>query len=82
MDRTINLGISQSELTKIAEAIGSWDKLWTAIGYLGTWNHEYPIAGIFKDSDTDLLCIYRDGNGRGQYVIGAVWHDDHYGFHS
>jgi len=65
----------------IAESIGTWDKLWDAIGYLSTWNLAYPVVNIFKDRDNDLVAVYfKDGDR--MYTIGAVWHDDHYGYHS
>jgi hypothetical protein len=65
----------------IAESIGTWDKLWTAIGYLSSWNLSYPTVDIFKDGGDDLVAVYSKDGDR-VYTIGAVWHDDHYGFHS
>ena len=43
----------------------------------------YPHVEIFRDrGDTDLVAVYKDASAVRGYVIGAVWHDDHYGFHS
>ena len=81
-DRTINLNLSSEDTIAIAEAIGSWEKLFTAIGYLSSWNLSYPRVDIYRDDDTDLVAVYFDGSNVRGYVIGAVWHEDHYGFHS
>lgn len=81
-DRNIELMLSSDDMLQIAETIGSWDKLWTAIGYLTTWNMSYPTVRIFRDDRTDLVAVYLNEQGERVYTIGAVWHDDHYGFHS
>lgn len=87
MTRTVELLIPQGELTEIAVTINTWDKLWEAIGYLSTWSADnYPIVRIFRDavdnSGADLGAVYLQADGELGYVIGAVWHEDHYGFHS
>ena len=69
-------------LIRTAESIGSWEKVQSAIGYLSTWNLSYPICNIYTDGDTDFTAVYLDDTGTRQYVIGAVWHGEHYGFHS
>jgi len=81
-DRTITLCIDNNQLTEIAETIGAWDKLQAAIGYLSTWNTNYPVCKIFCDGKTDLVALYYNDVGERAYVIGAVWHETHYGFHS
>lgn len=79
--RTVELNLTSEDMIIIAESIGTWDKLWDAIGYLSTWNLSYPSVNIFKDRDNDLVAVYfKDGDR--MYTIGAVWHDDHYGYHS
>ena len=80
-DRNIELMLSSEDMIQIAETIGTWDKLWTAIGYLSTWNLSYPTVRIFRDGSTDLVAVYLKDGDR-MYTIGAVWHGDHYGFHS
>jgi hypothetical protein len=42
----------------------------------------HPIVAISKDGDTDMIAVYRNSDNEVVYVIGAVWHNDHYGFHS
>ena len=81
-NRNIQLLLSQEDMIIIAEEIGTWDKLWEAIGYLSTWNLSYPIVRIHRDGKTDMVAVYLKGDNELGYVIGAVWHDDHYGFHS
>jgi hypothetical protein len=80
--RNIELHLSSEDMITIAEAIGTWDKLWEAIGYLSSWNLSFPQCRIFRDGGVDLVAVYSDADGNRQYTIGAVWHDDHYGFHS
>jgi len=82
IERTVKSYINQSQMVDIAEAIGTWDKLWGAIGYLSTWNQSYPTVELWRDGKTDLVAVYRGDDGNVKYVIGAVWHDTHYGFHS
>ena len=81
-NRNIELNITSEDMIKAAEIIGTWDKLWGAIGYLSTWNLTYPTVRIFMDNTTDLVAVYFDEAKNRQYVIGAVWHGEHYGFHS
>ena len=82
MTRTVNLSITSEDMIVVAESIGTWDKLWTAIGYLSTWNLSYPTVNIFRDRGNDLVAVYHNDLGETKYVIGAVWHGEHYGFHS
>lgn len=80
--RTIELNLSSEDMITIAESIGTWDKLWQAIGYLSSWNMSYPTVRIFRDGGDDLVAAYFKEDGERGYVIGAVWHGEHYGFHS
>ena len=82
MTRIVNINLTNEDMITIAESIGTWDKLWTAIGYLSTWNLSYPTVSIFRDGGNDLVAVYHKDDDERAYVIGAVWHDDHYGFHS
>ena len=80
--RTVELNLTSVDMITIADSIGTWDKLWEAIGYLSTWNLSYPVVNIFKDRDNDLVAVYRTQYGNKQYVIGAVWNGTDYGYHS
>lgn len=79
--RLLKLDISKDMLMDMA-AQTDYIQLMDAIGYLSTWNMDYPVVDIFADGDTDLVAIYCDDYGERQYVIGAVWHGDHFGYHS
>lgn len=83
MTRTVELLLTQGQLIEIAgETL--WTDLWEAIGYLSTWSADnYPIVRIYRDGNgPDIAAVYLKADGELGYVIGAVWHDDHYGFHS
>jgi len=86
MGRDIRLGIEPSHLVTVAESIGSWEKLFEAIGYLSQWNMSYPKVTIIIDgkvgTTNDLVAFYDDEHNDRHYTIGAVWHETHYGFHS
>ncbi len=79
--RTITLSIDAVRQMEIAYEV-THEKLWGAIGYLSSWNMTYPTVTIFADRDLDLVAVYSREDGSNGYTIGAVWHDDHYGFHS
>ena len=83
--RIIDMQLDAVTKTKIAEITGH-DKLNEAIGYLAGWNMSFPhlaIGGGVFDGNPELLATYRRGADVSEcYVIGAVWHGDHFGFHS
>lgn len=80
--RKVTLSLTNEDMIQIAESIGTWEKLWHAIGYLSTWNLSYESVVIYRDRDADLVAIYHKEDKEQPYVIGAVWHGEHYGFHS
>ena len=82
MTRTVTLSLTNEDMIQIAESIGTWDKLWIAIGYLSTWNLSYQTVAIYRDRDADLVAVYHKEDKEQRYVIGAVWHGTDYGFHS
>ena len=84
--RTITLNVDAVTKTQIAEITGH-DKLNAALGYLSGWNMSFThvtISGGVFDGNPELLATYREDADAPcvGYVIGAVWHDDHFGFHS
>lgn len=79
--RQMTLYIGEEQQTMIKEAVGK-DKFYDALGYLSTWNMTYPTVDIYTDGDNDMVAVYKDDTDNTKYVIGAVWHEDHYGFHS
>jgi hypothetical protein len=84
MTRTVKLELTTEQLTEIAVEINDWGMLMHAIGYLSTWAAGvFPEVTIVRDGKSpDLVAQYRHAAGTPGYTIGAVWHDDHYGFHS
>ena len=83
--RLIDMQLDAVTKTKIAEITGH-DKLNEAIGYLAGWNMSFPhvaIGGGSYDGAPELYANYRkEPDGPIGYQIGAVWHGDHFGFHS
>lgn len=79
--RNVLIQIDATKRTQMQAATDS-NEWFRAIGYLSTWNMTFPTVEISPDGETDLVAVYRDEDSNVRYVIGAVWHDDHYGFHS
>jgi hypothetical protein len=75
--REIKLHLEHREQIEVPD-----QALIAAVGYLSTWNMNYPRVEIYNIDGTDLVANYYDKNGTHKYQIGAVWHKDHYGFHS
>jgi len=87
-DRTIELAIDADTLMALADA-SSNAELFKAIGYLSQWNMNMAkvrILGGVYDGNPELTATYwRHNTTEPQtiaYQIGAVWHGDHFGFHS
>lgn len=81
MTRSITVHLDATEITQ-RRLLTDPAKLNEALGYLAQWNLTFPHVDIYPDDDTDLVAVYKTAEGTRGYVIGAVWHDDHYGFHS
>jgi len=85
MERIVKHMYGPSALQGLIENT-SVGKVYDAIGYLSTWSPiGYPFCEISISGDEhELIAVYfnaeRDYTRR--YVIGAVWHEDHFGFHS
>lgn len=96
MSRTITISagyldpgqIDADRWAQLHEQCGGTDEpIRTALGYLSLWNWStYPVVDITlmgKPGDMELLACYRrEPSGPAGYIIGAVWHGDHFGFHS
>jgi len=87
-DRTIELCIDADTMVAIAEITGNAE-LFKAIGYLSQWN--LPLAkvrilgGVYGGNPEIIATYWRHAGNDPQpiaYQIGAVWHGDHFGFHS
>ena len=75
----INIDATIRTQMQAATDVNEWFR---AIGYLSTWNMTFSKVEIHVDGETDMVAVYKDENNNVGYVIGAVWHGDHYGFHS
>jgi hypothetical protein len=87
-DRTIELCIDADAMMAIAEIVGN-KELFFAIGYLSQWNLNMAkvriIGGVYCGNPEIIATYWRHNTTEPQtiaYQIGAVWHDDHFGFHS
>lgn len=79
--RTVSIHMDSEHIAEMQEVTDykEWNR---AVGYLSTWNLTYPVCNIFADGKTDMVAVYKTANNERGYTIGAVWHGDHYGFHS
>jgi hypothetical protein len=85
MTRIVKIQISDKDITEIAKSINSAKELYSAIGYLSTWNFNHEEVSICRDrKSNDLIAAYYRtlGDIKPAYTIGAVWHNDKYTFHS
>ena len=87
-DRTIELSIDADTMVAIAEVAGN-KELFNAIGYLSQWNlplAKVRIVGGVYDGEPELTATYWRHAGNDPqpiaYQLGAIWHRDHFGFHS
>lgn len=57
-----------------------------ALGYLSSWcidSNTYPKVYLFVSAkEQEITATYYKADGKVGYVIGAVWHGEHFGFHS
>ena len=81
MSRTVEFLFDTQELTDLQEAT-SYAAVNGALGYLSQWCLRFPRVSIYIAGKDELVARYRKEDGSLGYVIGAVWHDDHFGFHS
>jgi len=66
---------------------GSDEPIRKALGYLSLWNWStFPYVDITlmgDENNMELIANYRkEPKGNIGYSIGAVWYQDHFGFHS
>ena len=87
-DRTIELCIDADTLMALADA-SSNAELFKAIGYLSQWNMNMAkvriIGGVYDGNPEIIATYWRHAGNDPQpiaYQLGAVWHEDHFGFHS
>ena len=83
--RTVDIFLDATVQTQIRERTGS-QRFYEALGYLTSWHMTFGyvrITGGFYSGNPELIATYKDNpTAPVGYCIGAVWHDDHFGFHS
>lgn len=85
--RTVQLDMNAVDMTELVQTTGT-EEFNKALGYLSQWNMTFPYVRIAIASTTEpelVAMYYQDSDMEGRrpgYVIGAVWHGDHFGFHS
>jgi len=69
----------------IKEQVG-YAEFTQAVGYLSTWaiaGDAYPKVTLYANpKELEITATYWKADGKLGYVIGAVWHEGHFGFHS
>lgn len=81
--RAVDYRVNAEQYTQIAAITGA-EKLNAAIGYLVQWNMTHPrvIIYVAGGAGIELVAVYIRADDTSAYAIGAVWHKDHFGFHS
>lgn len=83
--RSIDIMLDAVTMHQIRELTGS-QRFFVALGYLTSWNMTFGyvrITGGFYNGNPELIATYKDDETAPVgYCIGAVWHGDHFGFHS
>lgn len=83
--RTIDMFLDAVTMHQIRE-ITTPQHFHSAIGYLTSWNMTFGyvrITGGVYDGNPEMVAIYKNSpTGPVEYCLGAVWHEDHFGFHS
>lgn len=77
--RTVTLHFDHDWRNK-AMAETNHDEWYRALGRLASWGRDHSVD-IYPDGH-DMTAVYKHNDGETRFVIGAIWHGDHYGFHS
>lgn len=82
--RTANLNFTADAWETLIQQTEA-HKAHDALAYLTVWAlASYAHVTVYISTrDPEMVAIYRKQEGEAPgYTIGAVWHDDHFGFHS
>lgn len=84
--RIIRLAFTATDKIKLHE-LTNYIEVDKALAYLTQWalDAEDKSACTIMIHGDEMTAVYRpnfDENSSPTYVIGAVWHQDHFGFHS
>lgn len=84
--RTVNHNYTADQLGALREQCLNEQLIYQAVGYLSTWNLSFPVVDLCilgGHNELEMIAVYRkEAGGPIGYSIGAVWHGDHFGFHS
>ena len=88
--RVVNLNFEQKDLEELSEVLYvegcSAYAIEIAIGYLSTWNLNYPFVDIIISAKNGefTACYQKELDGSTHYLIGAVFNKQtkKFGFHS
>lgn len=88
LPREVAVNIDPDRFIELCQNVPA-EQAWMAIGRLAMYANgvNYPAVHIWlsatgKDSQAEIMAVYRDDRGNARFTMGAVWHDDHFGFHS
>lgn len=81
--RNIEYAFDAVELTALHHATDR-NQVERALGYLSSWYMAFPIVTIYIAGDEEIRAVYykKADDKRAGYVLAAIWHGDHFGFHS
>lgn len=80
--RTITLRLTHDDLMDLRIST-DYNELDRAIARLTTWGMQaYDTVTVMRDGKHDLIALYESTGTGGKFVLGAVWHDGSFGFHS
>lgn len=80
--RTIVMRLTSDDVKEI-QISTDYDEVLRAIGRLATWAASaYDTVTIMRDGTRDLIALYEVGGSSERFVMGAVWHNGSFGFHS
>lgn len=83
--RRVDYQFNAVQLTELVINVEKNEReVYRALGYLSTWNMSYPIVKIWIDTKhNEITAVYfREEGADCGYSIAAVWHGEHFGFHS
>ena len=84
--RNIKLDSLEATAIDVMKETCGYTEVQAAIGYLSQWSsasEHYPRATLWFDpKEREITATYFKTDDTVGYVIGAVWHGDHFGFHS
>ena len=81
--RIVNLEFNAVDHSQAMNHTG-FVEFYTAVGYLANWNFTFPRVDIYiaDRKDGELRAVYFNDEGKCGYVIGAIFREGKYEFHS